>query len=354
VTEIHLRTVLLLDRAEREIALLDRTRPLGFEREFQRLLAAWQCGKALGPALVYARGRSLGRLKRALAAIADRAPRLAAQGVWLGERALELHVEAEMAELVGASRFAALAAVRFPLPRGAVGAELSSMARAWIGQGAAATRHEPRFRSDDSSEPRSLRAVLSRRLGELRLPIRLRVDPDLVSVAACSENSVVIRGASWLTAREARRITEHEVSGHLLPRLFARTRADVLRCGCAGANDDEEGRALLLEQRRGLMDDSRRAELGARHLACEYQRSGATFVDSVRCLVDLGASIETALRSVLRASRGGGLGREVVYLAAMRSLGLAFAATPALEDWFRIGRTSLDYATRRQANGLAA
>jgi hypothetical protein len=354
VTEILFGTVLLLERAEREIALLDRARPLGIEREIQRLLAAWHRGQAIGPALAYARGRSLGRLRRALAAIGDRAPTLSAEGVWLAERAIELHLEAELAEAIGTARFAALAAARFPHPVGPVGAELSATASAWIVEGAAATEREARFRSDDSSAPRSLHAMLSRRLGQLRLPIRLRVDPDLVSVAACGENSVVIRSGTWLTVRAAERIAQHEISGHLLPRLAARMRTDVLRCGCAGANDEQEGRALLLEQRLGLMDCSRRAELGARHLACEYLRSGATFVDAVRRLVNLGASVETAIRSMLRASRGGGLGREAIYLAAMRSLSQAFAETPALEDWFRIGRVSLDYATSQLAKGLAA
>lgn len=343
------RTVQLLLRAESEIALLERTRPLGFAREFQRLLSAWQSGHQDAPTLHYARGRSLESLKHRLSTAAEQSAGESVESWWLAERAGELLLEARIADAVGTPPFNALARMRFASPNGKSATQLESTARQWVAEGAAVERGEPCFRSDDRNAPSSLWSMLSKRIGSLHLPVRLRVDDGLVSVAACGQDLVVVRGNAWLTARAAARITEHEVSGHLLPRLAAKSRTDILRCGCAGANDDEEGRALLIECRLGLMDPWRRAELGSRHLACAYLRRGATFVEAVRDLSELGAPLDTAIRSVLRASRGGGLGREIIYLPAMHRLGRAFEARPELEQWFRRGRASLAYAVKQHA-----
>jgi hypothetical protein len=247
-----------------------------------------------------------------------------------------------------------MASERFAPPLGALAATLESNSRDWIAQGAATHSDEPCFRSDDPKATQSLLSLVLRRVGRLRIPVRVLVNRGLVSVAACGDAVIVIRGNSLLTARAAARITEHEVCGHLLPRLAARARSDILCCGCAGASADEEGRALLIEERLGLMDPWRRAELGARHLASSNLRHGATFVDVVRQLVGHGASTELALRATMRAFRGGGLGREIMYLPAWVRLKRAFEAEPAVERWFERGRASLAYAIGRQSNSQAA
>ncbi|HEY5960513.1 MAG TPA: tyrosine/phenylalanine carboxypeptidase domain-containing protein, partial [Polyangiaceae bacterium] len=274
---------------------------------------------------------------------------------FIAERARELSLEAQLVEAVGTGAFPRLACARYPLPRGNLAEACESTARTWIADKSEKSRTEQsHFLSDDRSERNSLWSVMSKRIGQLRLPVRLRIDSNLMSVAACGTESVTIRGGTWLTAMAARRIAEHEIVGHLLPRQNACRRTDILHCGCASATDDEEGRALLIEERQGLMDASRRIELATRHLACLFLRRGATFIDSVRCLVDWGAPLEIALRSAVRASRGGGMGREIVYLPAMQRLAPAFASNPSLESCFEMGRASLEYALARQAQHRAA
>jgi len=84
--------------------------------------------------------------------------------------------------------------------------------------------------------------------------------------------------------------------------------------------DDQEGRALLLEEEAGFFDALRKRELGMRHLAARAALDGASFVDVVALLRSRGAAVRTAVRIALRVARGatgeGGLGREVVYLTA--------------------------------------
>lgn len=339
--------VLLLARAESQIALIDSAQPLEFDREYARLQACWSRGNEHAPDLHYASRRSPDALKRELERIAGQCHHQYAESEWLIGRARELLLEARMVDVVGTPEFARLASIRFAPSSAEASLELEALARKWVAEGASAIDDELCFRSDDRRATQSLWSVLAKRIDGLRLPVSLRVDPGLVPLAACGQDFVVIRANTWLSARVAARITEHEVVGHLLPRLAARGRLDVLRCGCAGATDDEEGRALLIESRVGLMDRERRAELGARHLACVYLRRGATFVEMVRQLVGQGAPLDLALGSAMRASRGGGLGREIVYLSAMWRLERAFDAQPAVERWFDCGRASLDYAIAR-------
>lgn len=354
MSDLRLESIRFLERVEPEIGLIGRVRPIGVAKDYQRLLASWQSGREASPNCRYGSGPSLARVQRALAELADRAEAFQEDGCWIAERARELLLEARMASLVGSKDFIPLACARFQLPCGVEAETLEALARQWLSEGAGRPCDEATFRSDDRTVSASLYSTLTKRVGAARLPVRLRIDADLMSVAACGDHLLVIRDRTWLTARAAERIAEHEVRGHLLPRLAARKRQDVLRCGCAGATDDEEGRALLIEERLGLMDAWRRAELGARHLACVYLRRGATFVDTVRGLTELGADLPVALRAVMRAGRGGGMGREIVYMPAMQRLGRAFDANPALEDWFREGRVSLQYAERHIRESRAA
>lgn len=324
--------------------MLERVRPIGLAQETSRLISAWRGGNAEPPRLRYRPAAKLAPLRQALCEIARRVVHESAEGKWLAQRATELELEATLAETVATKAFIGFACERFPLPIGTRATELEQSGRSWIARNAQSKDDAPRFRSDDRRATQSLWSVMSKQLAAKGLRVRLRVDVDLMSVAACGDNLLVIRAGSLLTERAAIRITEHEINGHLLPRISAKRCHDVLRCGCAGATDEEEGRALLLERRAGLMDEARCADLGARHLACTFMRRGATFIDAVRCLIELGTPLETAIRSMLRAVRGGGLGRELAYLPAMQRIERAFSVTPELERWFLDGRASLRYA----------
>ena len=131
----------------------------------------------------------------------------------------------------------------------------------------------------------------------------------------------------------------HEIHGHALPR--ARPRHEPLglfAVGTAGGSDDEEGRALLLERRAGCLGAHRRAELARRHLAATALRNGADFSETVRLLLATESSIDEALAIAARAHRGGGLGREIVYLTALARVGRILEVDPDVETWMERGR----------------
>jgi hypothetical protein len=175
------------------------------------------------------------------------------------------------------------------------------------------------------------------------------VDPQLVALAAVAEGVVRVRGGARLSAAVSRRIALHEVEGHLLPRLHGQALGGVFSAGSAGATEDEEGRALLLEERAGLLDSARRRELAQRYLAAVSVRQGGAPWDTIELLLEYGSSDERAIELACRVERGGGLGRELVYLVGYARVRAALAAEPQLEALQGAGRVSLLAARRLQA-----
>lgn len=136
----------------------------------------------------------------------------------------------------------------------------------------------------------------------------------------------------------------HEIEGHSRPRERARSlRLGIFARGTAHGGDDQEGRALGLEQRANMLGPSRRRELGRRHLAAAAMRRGADFVDTVRLLEqDAGATLEDSLRIAARVHRGGGLGREIVYLPAYLRVRAAWQRDAKNDRVLGAGRVAVD------------
>jgi pimeloyl-ACP methyl ester carboxylesterase len=113
----------------------------------------------------------------------------------------------------------------------------------------------------------------------------------------------------------------HEIEAHAIPRTrAAQARIAIFQIGTARGIDDQEGLALVLEERLGFLTPRRKRELAARHLAVEAMDGGARFTDNVHGLVkEHGLTPREAVLVAERAYRGGdgtspGLGRERIYL----------------------------------------
>jgi hypothetical protein len=79
-------------------------------------------------------------------------------------------------------------------------------------------------------------------------------------------------------------------------------------------------------------------------LAAESVRSGADFWETVRLLGELGATTTQAVELSCRVHRGGGLGRELMYLVGYRRVAARLAKEPELTQVLQHGRVSLDAA----------
>jgi hypothetical protein len=337
------RAALWLKQSEASIALLDRVRPLNWAAELSRLTRGFETGARLTPQLAYAAAPDLTELRRELTTLATQLS--ASQDVeqqLLGARARELELEARLAERVGADEFRALAAERFPLPADPVSAHQFSEQLLTTPPGAATQENSANIHvSDDRRDPESLWSQVSRRLSDARFGVRIEIVVGLVSLAAVADGAVRIRAGARLSAEVARRIALHEVEGHVRPRAAGQLLGGVFAAGSAAASEDEEGRAILLEERAGLLDAHRRAELARRYLAAESVRDGAGFWDTVTLLGLRGASAAAAIELSCRVHRGGGLARELIYLTGYRRVAETLARRPELEEIQKSGRVSL-------------
>ena len=335
-----LRAASALAQAENRIRLLDRAVPLNLSSERERLRRARRTGDVLEPSFEYAPFAEASELRAGLERLAAELGSGDPLEALFGERAAELALEAALADALGTASFASLAKERFP----AATNDERQPVRALLEALESARREEPEGPrvAADSPDPCSLVRVLERRLRESGASARIELRAELGSVAAAGDGVIYVRRGTRLSAAESERIALHELEAHVLPRQRARREPNpIFSVGTRGASEDEEGRALLLEERAGLQGWERQQELLLRHRAAELVRSGASFPESVRALDGLGVEPERALDLALRAHRGGGLSREIVYLPALVRVKRAFSREPELEGWLERGRVSL-------------
>ncbi|HYQ28333.1 MAG TPA: tyrosine/phenylalanine carboxypeptidase domain-containing protein [Polyangiaceae bacterium] len=339
-TPLFQNTQQLLRRAEAEVRLIDRAQPTNVGPEREALILDFGAGRARAPNFEYAAPPALGPLRAALSAAAAAIGGLGALGAAYAARALELECEAEAAEQVGTAEFAACCARRYPVESSPDADLADDWAARWIQ--AADDAQTMLHRSDDRADPESLVCALER--ATEGLPVRVQIR-NQAAAAAVGEGFIGVRAGLWHSRAAVTRIVLHEIEGHVRPRVLAqREPLGLFRVGSAKSNDDEEGRALLLERGAGVLDGARRRELARRHLAARAVRSGASFQEIVKHLLGLGQDITSAVEAACRALRGGGLAREYVYLVSLARVTRAFEAEPELEGYFEHGRVSVDAA----------
>jgi hypothetical protein len=256
-------------------------------------------------------------------------------GRLLRERLDELSVEANLLRTCGRSEFVTWARRRFEFSE----AELSQahhLSGQWL---------ELPSSSSDQGQLLPLVSQLQRmaQKREAAWGVNVRViERPLASVAAVGGDAVYVRPGARATPAEAERIFAHEVEGHLLPRLRGRAGPPPFRIGTRNCSVDEEGRAILLEERRGTLDARRKSELAVRFFVGDAAQQGRQALgDEVRRLLRLNVAPAILARTLVRAFRGGGLGREKIYVVAYLRVRDALRRTPELESWMERGRISL-------------
>jgi hypothetical protein len=310
----------------------------------------------------------LPRALEALATFMDKEPPL---GPIYAARARELCLEAAIVDATGTARLTALAQERF-LDRSEAaledGRRADELALAWTSDGPSSNgatssatfadlaedrrgdvASEP-VRTCDENDPRSLVARMSNEVGKRRLAMRVVVQPGMASLAATGDGVILVAANKWLASRAVERTVLHEIEGHALPRArAARAPIGLFAIGTARGIDDQEGRAIGIEESAGFLDGARKFELGCRHLAARATYDGADFVEVVSLLRKRHASLEDALRIAARVQRGGqnvgGLAREVVYLTSRSKVARLVAKHgPKIEGVMRGGRVAADIA----------
>jgi hypothetical protein len=336
-----------LAKAAREVRLLAAVTPENLAEQRARIAGDLGRGDARAPRFTYARAdrtevlRSLDAILRSAATAFH--PRLAEVYV---ARIEELVLEARIAEAAGSPRLGELARARFAGGDAEAAVRASELAAEWLklAQGPAS----PGTLSD-ADEPGSLLSMMRREVGARRLPYAVETSGALLCRAATGERTIWVSRGKLLTEEETRRTVVHEIEGHAMPRVRAASRSPIFAIGTARGTDDQEGFALLAEERAGAMGPRRRRELAARHRAVEEMCNGAGFADVARDLVrEHGLSLESALDVTERAFRGSdgrgpGLGRERVYIGAWLRVSAHLLRRPDDESVLASGQVALSW-----------
>jgi hypothetical protein len=338
----------LLLPAARAVKLLAAVGPTNVVGERARLMVAFAAGGEATPRWTYARAERLDA--EAMVITAERAlGRIEASPHrdLYAARIEELALEIALATAVATPRFGTLAYRRFAPRDAALARHADMLALTWLGEPAPEPADE--MLASDATHPESLLSRMRAEVGARRLPFAVVVERGLAPLAAIGERSIMIAAGRQVARVDVERTVLHEISGHALPMVRARANAlPLYALGTARGSDDQEGYALVLEERGGFLAAGRRRELATRHVAVETMRSGATFVETARVLIRThGVPSALAVLACERAYRGGdgvggGLGRERVYLESWRRVRARLEARPEDEDFVSAGRVAVD------------
>jgi hypothetical protein len=318
-------------------AHLERTRLIGELRERRRTDPRW----------TYA-ATPHDELRRALEAAEHRLARETDPLTALYRaRVRELSLEAALCAAAGTSGVERLAQERFASKDADAARAASKLCAAWLAEPAGAAAG-PSMASDDP-DPRSLLSRMRAAVGRLRLPFAVVAAPSLAPLAATGERVIFVAAGRAVHEEDSLRTVLHEIEGHAYPRTRSLSASLALfRAGTARGIDDQEGRALALEERGGHLGPRRRRQLAARHRAVERMLEGATFAEVAAELTEAhGLDTTDAVVVAERVFRGSdgkrpGLGRERVYLDSLIRVRAHLAAHPRDEAVLASGQVSLD------------
>jgi hypothetical protein len=341
-----LRADKVLSEAMGAIRLLGAATPRNAAQERARLLTAFTSGAEAAPRWSYAR-TDHSQLVKALERLAARFEEegTPVHGVYAA-RAKELALEARIAESVGTEALGALARDRYGAAKVLAG-RADELGREW----AALTPDDAASDTilSDARVPGSLLVRMEEAIAQLRLPFAVVVQPQLAALAATGEQHIFIAPGRALSREDVERTVLHEIEAHAIPRgRAAHAKLGIFQIGTARGVDDQEGFALLLEERHGFLKALRKRELGTRHVAAIAMTDGADFVSVVRLLRErYGLSWERAVTTAERTFRGSngktaGLGRERVYLEAFGRVRAHLAGRPEDEAIISAGQIAVD------------
>ncbi len=339
----------LVEHAAREVRPLATLTPIDAHKERRRLVDELRAGRRATPRWRYTpRGHE--ELRRALDAAEKELSRHAETGalaLYLG-RVRELSLEAALCGAAGTREVARLATDRFGCRSPVEECTARKLCAGWLSEPAPPAPTGALIESD-ARDPRSLIEQLRAAVHRLKLPLRVVAAPALAPLAATGEGTIFVASGRPLREEDTVRTVFHEIEGHALPLARSYSASSTLfRAGTARGVDDQEGRALLLEERAGLLGPRRRRQLAGRHRAVEAMLAGASFADVASVLVNVhGMDEAEAVVIAERAFRGGdgehpGLGRERVYLESFVRVRAHLAASPDDEHVLASGQIAVE------------
>lgn len=136
-----------------------------------------------------------------------------------------------------------------------------------------------------------------------------------------SNGDLLIAPTARVSAARVAALLHHEVGTHVVTHVNgARQPLHILATGLAGADETQEGLAVLAEHLVGGLTAGRLRQLAARVVAVHDMVGGAEFADVHAGLLDHGVPRDQAFTITMRVFRSGGLTKDAVYLRGLHDL----------------------------------
>lgn len=173
---------------------------------------------------------------------------------------------------------------------------------------------------------------------------RVEVCNDIASNLLVSRDRLFVAETFQTSAARVEPLLHHEVGTHLL--TYFNGREQVLRqlyAGLAGYEGLQEGLAMLAEYCSGGLTLRRLRTIAGRTLAIGAMIDGHSFVDVFHLLRDAyGFGDRAAYMCTIRAFRGGGFTKDIIYLRGLHELLEFLAKGNELEPLF-VGKIALEH-----------
>ena len=184
---------------------------------------------------------------------------------------------------------------------------------------------------------RAMVAAYHARDPQFEVAVELR--DDLAAGMMVSGSSLYVSTATSMPAHRVEPLLHHEVGVHLLTYVNgAKQGLGIFKRGLAGYEAVQEGLGVFAEWASGGLTRSRLRLLAARVLAVEAMTDGADFIQVFRLLrEEHQVSRKTAFLVTARVFRGGGLGKDAIYLRGFKTV-LDMLAAGELLDPFWYGK----------------
>lgn len=189
-------------------------------------------------------------------------------------------------------------------------------------------------------------------------PTEIELRDDIASSLMVLHGRLVVRTDASFSARRLDALLEHEVGTHVL--TWFNGSAQPLRLlgrGLAGYEALQEGLAVLAEHLAGALDPTRLRVLAARVIAADAVAEGSSFLEVFHRLHgEHGVGRRTAFQTTVRALRGGGLTKDLVYLRGLCELTAHLREGGALAPLYtgKLALRHLPVITALEERGLLA
>jgi uncharacterized protein (TIGR02421 family) len=172
----------------------------------------------------------------------------------------------------------------------------------------------------------------------------VQISEGIASGIMVSGDQLLISPSLRVDPRRADSLLQHEIGTHLLTYFNGRSQPlRVLANGLAHCEGLQEGLAVLAEYLSGGLSTQRLQVLSARVMAVDAMLREVPLQDTFHRLVgEFGLPPHAAFTTTLRAYRGGGLTKDVVYLRGLQRLMNYLGKDQALEPLY-VGKIAIQH-----------